>query len=396
MTSTPIIRIQTIEDAETFERLREPWTELVAASASDGLFLTWEWLFTWWKHLAEDRELSIRVVRSRGDIIAIAPLAIRRKRLAGVLPVRSLEFLGTGAVGSDYLDIIVRRGHERVVVPALVEHLTREGVMLDLGQIDRSSGVASALESALRARGWARGEPSTVVCPFIDLRGHSWASYVATLGADHRYNLQRRLRNAARQFDLRFEPARAEPERTRDLAMLLRLHDLRFGERSDAFHTPALRAFHDDVSRTALAQGALRLFLLSLDGRPAAALYGFRHRERFYFYQSGFDPTYAKWSVGLLAMALAIKSAIEEGAEEYDLLHGDEPYKFHWARRTRQLERLELYPPTVRDRIRRRARGANRSARRLARRLLPETVVERIATARRVGVWRTLGAVRPL
>jgi len=44
---------------------------------------------------------------------------------------------------------------------------------------------------------------------------------------------------------------------------------------------------------------------------------------RFYFYQSGFDPTYERSSVGLITMGLSIQAALEEGACEYDLLHGE-------------------------------------------------------------------------
>ena len=65
--------------------------------------------------------------------------------------------------------------------------------------------------------------------------------------------------------------------------------------------------------------------------------------------KSGYDPRYRKQSVGLLTMGLAIKSAIEEGAEQYDMLHGDESYKFHWAKEVRELEHLELYAPDARD-----------------------------------------------
>src|SRR2546427_4482076 len=45
-----------------FEKLREEWNELLQASASNCLFLTWEWLYTWWKHLSEDRRLFIITV----------------------------------------------------------------------------------------------------------------------------------------------------------------------------------------------------------------------------------------------------------------------------------------------------------------------------------------------
>jgi hypothetical protein len=55
---------------------------------------------------------------------------------------------------------------------------------------------------------------------------------------------------------------------------------------------------------------------------------------------------------------------------EYDFLHGDEEYKFHWADGTRDLGRIELYPPHARGRIYRHAIHFNRAARSVARRVL--------------------------
>jgi CelD/BcsL family acetyltransferase involved in cellulose biosynthesis len=70
-------------------------------------------------------------------------------------------------------------------------------------------------------------------------------------------------------------------------------------------------------------------------------------------------------------MGLAIKTAVDEGAMEYDFLHGDEEYKFHWSRERRELGRLELFPPQARALIYRRAIEVNRAVRRMARRVLP-------------------------
>jgi CelD/BcsL family acetyltransferase involved in cellulose biosynthesis len=78
-------------------------------------------------------------------------------------------------------------------------------------------------------------------------------------------------------------------------------------------------------------------------------------------------------------MGLTIKHAIEEGAREYDLLHGAERYKFHWARQARQLERFDLYPPNFRGTAYRTVMGAGGALRRVGRRILPDTVADRMA-----------------
>src|SRR5262249_12792405 len=83
--------------------------------------------------------------------------------------------------------------------------------------------------------------------------------------------------------------------RGRALHRLIALHRSRWREFSRAFHTPNHVSFHEDITRLACARGWLRFFTLSLDDEPVAALYGFRYGRVFYFYQSGFDPAYAKF-----------------------------------------------------------------------------------------------------
>ena len=107
--------------------------------------------------------------------------------------------------------------------------------------------------------------------------------------------------------------------------------------------------------------------MLRLDDRPVAAVYGFLYRRTFYFYQSGFDPAFARDSVGLVMLGVAIRAAIEEGVDELDLLHGTERYKEHWASATRNLVRFELYCPGARGFLEREATALTREVRRVTR-----------------------------
>jgi CelD/BcsL family acetyltransferase involved in cellulose biosynthesis len=384
--------VDIVDDTARFEQLRLEWNELLQSSDADCLFLTWEWLHTWWKHLAHDRRLFIVVVRSNDTLVGVAPLVMTVPRGVGILAPRSIEFLGSGVVGSDYLDIIVRRGAEREAFDAVATCLAREHAVLRLAQCRTRGSAAEALADVLRSNGWGESRRTTEACPFIRLAGHSWDSYLASLGSDHRYNFQRRLRNATKNLNVRFEQARSADQRRDALARLMTLHEMRWNARggSEAFDTPALRRFHEEFSQLALECNWLRLFVLWLNEEPAAALYGFQYRHVFSFYQSGFDPRHQKHSAGLVAMGLAIKSAIEDGAQEYDLLHGREAYKFHWTKDVRELDRLELYPPDVRGLALKQVDSIGRAARRGARRILPKTVADRIADARRLGMSRML------
>ena len=365
------VTVETIGDLDAFRDLREEWTHLLAASCADHLFLSWEWLYTWWTHLAGNRRLFLLAVRRDGELIGLAPLAVTPGRRISLAPLSSLAFLGTGSVGSDYLDLIAARGRESEVLDALASRAGGQRLALILNQVARPSSAA-ALTERLARRGWRWTERPKDVCPFIPLDGTTWASYLSGLSGHHRSNFRRRLANLERAFDVRFERADSEAAREAALETLLELHRRRWDGRggSTAFHSEALRNFHRAWTRVALARGWLRLFAMRLDGRPVGALYGFRYRETFGFYQIGFDPGYARHGIGQVMVGLAIKSAIEEGAREFDFLHGDERYKFDWARQVRELSRIEAYPPSGRGRIHGGLAALDRRARRAARRAL--------------------------
>jgi CelD/BcsL family acetyltransferase involved in cellulose biosynthesis len=364
------ITVERVDDVWGFTVLRPEWNELLRASAGDNPFLTWEWLHTWWKHLRGGTAgLRILVVRAEGQLIAIAPLLVTR---GAVSWFSRLEFLGTGGAGSDYLDVIVRRGRETEGLRAIARWLGHEQITLRLDRLPPQS-AASGLATQLSEQRWIASVAPNGVCPTIALAGHSWDSYLATLGSAHRANIRRRLRGIEKQFDVRFEQVTSDADRRDALTALVAFHDARWSSRggSSAFLTPALRTFHDEATRRALEHGWLRLYVLRLNGAVAAVMYGFMYNRRFYFYQHGFDDQYKAQSIGLVLMAMTVRAAIDEGADEFDMLWGTEGYKSLWADSRRLLQQIHLFPAHVGGTVHRRAIDARRHLGRLARRVLP-------------------------
>lgn len=340
MTST----IHVIRDRQGLADLRADWDDLVAASTVRGPFLTWDWLQPWWSHLSPSAELHIVTVRDNGMLTGIAPLMRSR-----TFPFSSrLEFIGTGNAGSDYLDLIVRQGHEAATLSALAGELASPQLPLHFDHLPPGS-LADSVRHQLAPAGWTLLDTPTAVCPFITLTGHSWDSYLATLGSSHRANVRRRERALDKAFTVRFDLATSDQQRQTGLEALIGFHSQRWttSRGSTAFATPELRAFHADATSKALASGRLRLFTLRLDDEIAAVMYGFVHDNRFYFYQHGFSDAYSQHSVGLVLMGMTIRAAIAAGLDEFDMLYGDEPYKSLWARDRRSLARLQLFPPHI-------------------------------------------------
>jgi CelD/BcsL family acetyltransferase involved in cellulose biosynthesis len=367
--------IERVDDAAGFAALRGEWNDLLSRSGAATPFLTWEWQYEWWRHLGRGLRLEILAVRQGGRLVGLAPLFVRGREPRRLRLVRYVSFVGSpvpmGNVGSDYLDFITDREAPRAL-DEIASALASRGCVLELAQVAADGSSARGVAERLRDEHWGLERHRGDVCPWIDLSGHTWDSYLATRGREHRYAVQRKLRKIRRDFEVRFDRVDTEAERRTALAQLVDLHGRRWREKgdSDAFHTPALRAFHDAFTCHALEQGWLRLYVLRLDGAAVAAFYAFRYGETFYFFQSGFDPAYGRHSVGLVAMALSVEAAIGEGARRYDMLHGSEEYKFHWANATRPLERYVMYPNHVHGAMARGLAGVYAAVAPMARRVL--------------------------
>lgn len=378
------LRVETIDDPARFEALRDSWNELLESSPSDTVFLTWEWLHSWWKHLSAGTKLHVISISRGSRILAIAPFVSRGPSLLGA---PRLSFIGTGRVGSDYLDILVRGGAAAEAIPKLSAHLIQMGAQIDLTQVRLTSSAGRLLARELQAAGGLVRAKRTHRCPYIDLSGFTFDSYLGSLGSEHRYNFQRKLRKLETDHAMRFETVASEARRLELLPVLFELHRLRWSERggSDGLAGDGIPEFHEEWSRLALERGWLRLFILWVKDAPAAALYGFRYGDVFSFYQSGLDPRFSKQSVGLVTMGLAIRSALNEGAAEFDFLHGEESYKFHWAKQSRRLCRLSVFPKGPLGHLASARSSARDSLARLAHRL-PKGLVSRIKAPKEGGV----------
>jgi CelD/BcsL family acetyltransferase involved in cellulose biosynthesis len=360
--------VDVVADVDRFDALSAEWAELLRNSLANNPFLTWEWLHAWWKHLSDSRTLQLLTAREPdGRLAGVAPFCVAR---AGLPWLSRFEFLGTGWAGSDYLDVIARREREAACLEAFGDWLRSCAKTARFDHL-RPAALTARLGVRLADAGWTCQSSRSGICPFATLTGQSWESYVASLSQSQRTRCRRYLNTLRKKFDVSFERVATEPRRREALIALMEFHDHRWTPRggSTAFHTPELRAFHHDATSRALDAGWLRLFVLRLNDEIAGVTYCFYLNRRFYLYQHGFNPRFRQYSVGVVVLGLTIRAALDDGATEFDMLYGDEPYKALWATETRQLERIELFPPHMGGRLHRRTVDAERGIRTLARRI---------------------------
>ena len=246
-------------------------------------------------------------------------------------PLRVLRFIGH--FPADQLEPLCAPERLAEVLGSASEQLRGESCW-DLLLTERMPGVAE-LGAELGV------EPMRCeLTPELELETADWDEFLASKSSNFRGQIRNRQRRLERDHELRFRLA-DDPDRLEaDMDALFKLHELRYGaaEKGLGAFSEELANFHRDFARLALENGWLRLWLAYLDGKPAAAWYGFRLGGADWFYQSGRDPQYDRQSIGFVLMAHTLRDAVESGMGTYKLLLGAEEYKKRFSSREPTVE----------------------------------------------------------
>lgn len=303
------------ERVERLEDLEDEWTRL--AELSGHPFAAWEWSLGWWRHLGAGRELHTYLCRD-GDGGAVAILPLYAARLG---PLRTLRFIGDGDL----------RGP--ICAPAerpLAATCAREEAM-------RGSGAPPLLlaERLPGGEGWAealggrrlRVHPD----PVLPLAGVGWEQLLASRSRNFRQQVRRRERRLVEEHGLGFRLCSDPARLGEDMDALVRLHGLRWGERSSGVFAGARGEFQREFAAAAQRRGWLRLWLAEIDGEPVAAWYGWRFAGSEWYYQAGRDPRFDDLSLGFVLLAHTVREACADGVDAYRFLDGAEAYKWRFA-----------------------------------------------------------------
>jgi CelD/BcsL family acetyltransferase involved in cellulose biosynthesis len=180
--------------------------------------------------------------------------------------------------------------------------------------------------------------------PYLDLDAHeSWEAYLQSRSSNLRQQVRRFTRRADQAGSMRIRRTESADQLPADMAAFFRLHDARFGTRGGStLSSERAQQFHLDFAAAALRRGWLRLWFLELDGSAIAAWYGWSLGRRYSYYNSGLDPDHSPLRPGFVLLAAVIESAFSEGASEFDMLLGDETYKYRFAEGERTVSDVSI------------------------------------------------------
>jgi CelD/BcsL family acetyltransferase involved in cellulose biosynthesis len=240
---------------------------------------------------------------------------------------------------TDEQDVVAPAGEERSVATAVAGWIAGEAprkVRLDF--VPEDVPTLDAMAAVLGERGYRVDRSRLITSPRLALP-RDFEAYVQSLGKKERHELRRKVRRLERSTQANFRWA-PEIERAATLDRFFALHRLSRGEKAD-FMTPDVELFFRDIADTLAPRGWLRLGVLRAHGEDAAVLFAFAYRDTLALYNAAYDPALASLSIGIVAHAWAIREAIVERFDTYDLLRGGEPYKYDLGAKDRWLGRLE-------------------------------------------------------
>lgn len=339
LVSSGALHAEWVNTTAEFEQLAAEWMDLFQRAKRENAFLSFDWMFTWWKHWGKGCRLAILAVRTTGGrLVGLAPWYIARSRPAGLGP-RRLAFLADTHVGSDHLNILTEPGCGGAAVEAIVRTLARDRSRWDYIELRdaEDTPLFSSLCARLEQAGLTAYRSAASVCHHIPLPA-SFEEYLPRLSTSLRCNYRRRSKALASDGQFEFVVVSSANDLERHFPDLLRLHGMRFQQRGreSAFLQPGVPEFHRDAVQSLAARSWARIFLLRVSGEIVAILYGFSVGKTFQFYQCGMHPGWMRNGVGQIMVGHAIQEAIRSGHGDFDFLRGDESYKGEWAEQFRR------------------------------------------------------------
>ena len=322
--------------------LRADWDALVDDDPDATIFHTPRYLEVWERMLGERAAPQVRTMHREGRLVGVVAEAHERHG-SPTGPTEILRFLG-GTEVTDYLGPVARPEDRDDVMAAYADALAADVDWDELvaGGLAVDTGWPDAVQRHADRVGFEVVEDAVEdVCPRVDLAG-GYEAYLDRLPGKQRHELRRKARKLARDAgELRMVEVDAGDvvERLDEFFEMAAENE---SAKAAFFRKEPMREFFRELAREFADERVFRLHLLEVGGRPGAATISLVHGREWGLYNSAFDPTLRMLAPGMVQVGQLIETAAAEGCTVFDLLRGDEPYKYRFGATDRELRRLTL------------------------------------------------------
>jgi hypothetical protein len=343
------IDITLTHNKQVLYKMCPEWTTLQANSDADGIYLTWEWVATWWKHFGDENQLWLLQARDHnGRLVGVSALELisysPSPKYLPMIKWRQLQFTSAER-GCEHLGFVIERGLEQEITQSFIKKLRDNQDKWDVwhvsGLCDKSPNYEILANSGME---WTKGEELTAPCmPLPD----NWDKYFEGLSKLKRKNERRRIRQLEEEYgdNWAFERLSDPNNLHSSLNKLVELHQKTWTERGmpGAFGNQHFTDFYYDIAHVFLKNNWLRLYRLRLRDEIVGVLCTYEFNGRVYDFVSGVNHEFDDIGVGHLLTHFSLKHAVQDGIREYDFLWGTEPYKYDWNAEDRHHHSFDFF-----------------------------------------------------
>jgi len=339
----PGIRLKHYEHFDLVDiDLKGEWNGLLAQSDGSSIFLTYEWLRSWWHAYGNDNKLCTVSARDpEGKLIGIAPLYRHRSRYYKI-PAAEVTFIGDKA--SDRQTFIVHRDHPEVYGMLLSE--ITSGIAYDIVRLEQVP-AESPLIAAIKNLPNCETEIDTTL-PYVEI-GSGWEDFRKSLSSKfkrdlkHKYNV---LKKAGPWSVACITDAETISNHLDHLAAIET--ESRKGQRDYAlFADRRALALHRKFLALSRPHQWAALFLLTSNDIVISYLLAFNFNNTLCAYNMGYLPDFYRMSPGKLVLNEAVRYAFDNRLTEFDFLRGNSYIKTLWCQKARRNHRIVVFRPSL-------------------------------------------------
>lgn len=296
--------------------LVDEWASLAEKTTSSTYFQTPDWILSWWRHLARMPAMRAAAWRnSDGGLGALVTTASSREVLATRVPIPIARAIlaGSGIGAADHTGWLADNDRHDEAALWLREQATQGAILLQNTQeslrpyLERVGAVAIA----------------TSACPQLNLKD------VAQLRQSKRYRRIGKYRRRLEREGVSFEFLTPDQLTEQHLEAFIRLHAARVGmtEARTTFTDERLPFHLSLLQRSSRRRGPSAVVAYAGDELVSFS-YGFLYMGTWSGYQLGWNPAFAKYSIGTVSVAEAIERTAALGLDTFDFLRGSESWKY--------------------------------------------------------------------
>ena len=319
--------IRVIDNIDDFQKLEQPWNELVGNTDVDHIYMKHEWFSEWIRAYETERSLAVVTLWKDGQLEAAAPLYRKPMKFKKV-NARGIGFLSSGVSPRCNFIAPNREAMDELIKAVLAlpqwDILSTENMEEEAAFTKRYMDYLNSPEN----RRSFYTEPG-FQCLYLNIRG-TWEDYWKSLSSKWRTNFKRySLERLKKVESFEINHVRTEAEGAAFFPEMFDISQKSWKASVESHLVPdsPLGRLYDKFTPIGLRRGWVYIPNLKINGSYAGYVYFLNHNNRYVGIRAEFDQEFKSCSPGNNLHLAIIKSLFESGQIcEYDM-GPDAPYK---------------------------------------------------------------------